>query len=164
MVTATVESRGWNMAREPLPFRRKSWTQRVKINGQTCYLNVGEYEDGRPGEIFIDISKAGTFLRGVLGDLARAVSVALQCGAGVETAVYMLRGSDYQPSGPVEGSTSVKYAESVTDWIASELAAKYIGDSKSDGMETLDGLLSVGEGDVPIVEKELDLRTIGGGY
>lgn len=129
--------------RERLPDRRSSWTQKVKIGGQSCFLTVGEYEDGRPGEIFVDISKCGTFIRGMVGDLARAVSVALQCGADITTAIYMLRGSHYEPSGPVIGSPNVTHCDSVTDWIASELEAVYVTPH----------IKKLGEGDVlPIPE------------
>ena len=113
--------------REPLPDRRRSRTQRVRIGGQTCYLCVGEYDDGRPGEIFVDIAKQGTFLRGVMAALARTVSIALQCGADIETIIYSLKGGTYPPSGYVEGSANVKEVTSVTDWIAAELEAMYLG-------------------------------------
>lgn len=112
--------------RQPLPTRRASWCQRVKIDGQTVYMCVGEYEDGRPGEIFIDVSKQGTFLRGVMGSLARMISIALQCGADVHCIIHALRGLDYPPSGKVEGSNTVSECLSVTDWIASELEAVYV--------------------------------------
>lgn len=112
--------------REPIPDRCRSWTQKVKIEGQSVYLCVSEYDDGRPAGIFMDMAKCGTFARGVMGDLARAISVALQCGAGVETAVAMLRGADYPPRGPVSGSQFVKDCGSVTDWVAAELEAEYI--------------------------------------
>ncbi len=111
--------------REPLPTRRRNWTQRVRIAGQTVYLCVGEYADGRPGEIFVDVAKQGTLLRGVMGTLARSLSISLQCGAGIETVIYSLRGLDYPPAGIVEGSAAVKECCSVTDWIASELEARY---------------------------------------
>ena len=112
--------------REPLPDRRRSWTQKVRIAGQTVYMGVGEYADGRPGEIFIDVAKQGTFLRGVMAALARTISIALQCGADVEFVVQALRGGCFPPDGIVEGSSSVKEATSVTDWIASELEARYL--------------------------------------
>ncbi len=112
--------------REQLPARRRSWTQHVHIAGQGVYLGVGEYADGRPGEVFIDVSKQGTFLRGVMSSLARMASIALQCGSGVEVIVHALRGLDYPPSGVVDGSSAVKDCVSVTDWVASELAARYM--------------------------------------
>lgn len=112
--------------REPLPDRRRSWTQRVRIGGQTVYMCVGEYADGRPGELFVDVSRQGTFLRGIMGSLARMVSMALQHGADVGTVVKSLKGLDYPPNGPVEGSGVSTECASVTDWVASELEAKYM--------------------------------------
>lgn len=114
------------LMREVLPERRRSWTQSVRIEGQRVYLCVGEYEDGRPGEIFVDVAKQGTFLRGVMETLARTVSLALQCGAGIEVVVHSLKGLTYPPSGVVQGSTCVTDCLSVTDWIASELEAHYM--------------------------------------
>lgn len=123
---------GTLMMRTPLPERRHSWTQKVRIDGQVVYMTVGEYEDGRPGEIFIDVSKQGTFLRGVMGSLARMISIALQCGADVSVIVHALHGLDYPPSGPVEGSHVVDRCSSVTDWVASELKAAYMDPSSEE--------------------------------
>lgn len=117
---------GTLLMRQMMPERRHSWTQKVRIDGQTVYMTVGEYDDGRPGEIFIDVSKQGTFLRGVMGSLARMVSIALQCGASVDVIIHALRGLDYPPNGRVEGSPTVTECLSVTDWVAAELEAGYI--------------------------------------
>lgn len=118
--------------REPLPARRRNWTQHAHIGGQSVYLTVGEYPDGRPGEIFLDISRQGTLLRGIMGTLARSVSIALQFGASVETVAAMLRGIDYPPNGPVSGSDAVQECISLTDWVARELEARYIRPRKSE--------------------------------
>lgn len=131
------------LMREPLPDHRRSWTQKVRIDGHSVYLCVGEYDDGRPGEIFIDFAKAGSFVRGVLGTLARTISIALQCGADVETVTHMLREHDYPPHGEVQGSDRVKYCTSVLDWVAAELEAKYLNHPRQQ---------QVGEGD-PIDEE-----------
>lgn len=114
--------------REPLPDRRAIWTQHVEIAGQSLYLSVGEYEDGRPGEVWIVAAKQGEFLRGVLDSLSRVVSIALQCGTPVEELVEALRGVNYPPNGDVRSELSpVSSALSVPDWVAQELAAVYIG-------------------------------------
>lgn len=116
--------------RRPLPDRRNSWTQKVRIGGQVVYLTVGEYEDGTPGEIWLDMAKAGTTMRGILGTLARTVSIALQCGADIKTVASMLRGHNYDPKGPVQGSSVVTECQSIADWIASELEAEYLEESE----------------------------------
>jgi ribonucleoside-diphosphate reductase alpha chain len=118
--------------REMLPSRRPSWTQHVRIGGQSVYMTVGEYPDGRPGEIFLDMAKTGTLLRGVMDSLARMVSIALQCGAGIEVIIHALRGLVYPPDGLVEGSDYVQECSSVTDWIASELEARYMHEQLSE--------------------------------
>lgn len=112
--------------RKPLPDRRKSFTQKVRIDGQVCYLTVGMYEDGTPGEIFVDIAKGGTFVRGIMGTCARAVSIALQSGADLSTILHMLRGHDYPPHGEVIGSPYVTHCVSVMDWVAAELEAQFL--------------------------------------
>lgn len=111
--------------REPLPERRSSWTQEVVIGGHTLQIGFGEYEDGRLGEVFIDISHEGTFLRGVLGTLARTISISLQHGASVEMVAHALEGIDYPPCGQVEGSPNVTECSSITDYIAKEILANY---------------------------------------
>jgi ribonucleoside-diphosphate reductase alpha chain len=112
--------------RECLPTRRSSWTQKARVGGQTVYLCVGEFADGRPGEIFLDMHKQGTFARGVLGALARVASVALQCGTPLAELVKALEGLCFPPEGAVEGSPAAREAASVADWVASELRAAYL--------------------------------------
>ena len=112
--------------RERLPDRRPSWVQSVKIDGQRFYLTVGEYEDGRPAEIFIDAYKYGTFARGNLDALARMTSLALQCQTPLPDVINSLKGLNYPPNGIVSGSPFISGATSVTDWIARELEYAYI--------------------------------------
>lgn len=114
------------MARERLPDRRGSWTQKVRIGEQTFYATFGEYADGRLGEVFIEAHKEGTFARGILGSLARMASIALQNGVPVEEIVRTLRHLNFPPNGAVDGSQSVKKAASVADWIAQEIEAAYV--------------------------------------
>lgn len=120
------------MTRECLPDRRHSWTQKVVIDGQTFYLSVGEYPDRRVGEIWIDCSKAGSFLRGIVAALARLASVALQCRAGLPDVVKAMSGLNFPPNGPVEGSPVVKTCMSVPDWVAQELKAVYLDNPPTD--------------------------------
>jgi len=115
-----------DVIRKCLPTRRHSWRQCCRIGSQTIYLTVGEYDDGSPGEIFIDIAKAGTLLRGTCDALARVISVALQCGTPLQHVLTALRGLDYPPQGSVMNSSNVKEAKSVADWIAMELTATYL--------------------------------------
>lgn len=110
--------------REQLPNRRRVWTQTAKIEGQRFYLSVGEFPDGRPGELWIEAHKTGTFARGVLDTVARVASIALQCGAELEDIVAAFKGMSFPPSGFVDCS-NVRMCTSVVDWVAQELEAQY---------------------------------------
>ncbi len=116
------------MTREPLPHRRASWTLKVRIGvpAQTFFLSCGEYPDGRPGEIWLEASKEGTFTRGIIGSLARMASLALQNGVPVAEVVLALRGLNFSPHGPVEGSAAVTHCSSLADFVAQEIAAVYL--------------------------------------
>lgn len=126
------------MTREKLPSRRRSWTQKVYITEKdgkrhTFYLSFGEYGDGRLGEIWVEASKEGTFLRGVLGSLAKQVSLSLQSGVSIGEIVKLLQGMDYPPGGKVsglEGGSVVTECSSISDWIAQEIEYWYSIKSK----------------------------------
>lgn len=115
------------MTRTKLPDRRALWTQKVIIGGQTFYLSVGEYENRRVGEIWLTVSKHGTFTRGIADTLARLTSIALQNDTPIAEVVNALRNLNFPPNGQViaEGSP-VTQCTSVPDWIAQELAAVYL--------------------------------------
>jgi ribonucleoside-diphosphate reductase alpha chain len=114
------------MSREKLPYRRLSWTQKVKIDGQTFYLTVGEFPDGRPGEVWLEASKCGTFTRGALDSLARTVSLLLQAGTPIEDITKSLSLLNFPPNGEVYGNGSnANKVTSVSDWVAQELSAVY---------------------------------------
>lgn len=114
------------MTRVPLPDRRAHWTQKVHIESNGFFLTVGEYDDGKPGEIWIESHKMGTFARGALDALARMTSIAMQCGCPIKEICKALRGMHFPPNGAVMSASShVREATSVVDWIAQELELKY---------------------------------------
>ena len=52
--------------RERLPRKRNSKTFSFRVADCEGYVTVGEYEDGRPGEVFIKVSKQGSTLAGIM--------------------------------------------------------------------------------------------------
>ena len=64
------------LERVSLPNRRKGYTQKAKVGGHKVYLRTGEYEDGRLGEIFIDMHKEGAAFRSLMNNFAIAISIA----------------------------------------------------------------------------------------
>jgi hypothetical protein len=70
--------------REKLPDRRKGYTQKAVVGGHKVYLRTGEYDDGRLGEIFIDMHKEGAAFRSLMNNFAIAISLGLQYGVPLE--------------------------------------------------------------------------------
>ncbi|HUI15251.1 MAG TPA: vitamin B12-dependent ribonucleotide reductase [Xanthobacteraceae bacterium] len=113
--------------RERLPDRRKAYTQKAVVGNHKVYLHTGEYDDGRLGEIFIDMHKEGAALRSILNNFAIAVSLGLQYGVPLEEYVDAFTFTRFEPSGPVQGNDSIKYATSILDYVFRELAVSYLG-------------------------------------
>ena len=113
--------------RERLPQRRKGYTQKAVVGGHKVYLRTGEYEDGRAGEIFIDMHKEGAAFRSLMNNFAIAISIGLQYGVPLEEFVEAFTFTRFEPAGLVIGNDSIKNATSVLDYIFRELAVSYLG-------------------------------------
>jgi ribonucleoside-diphosphate reductase alpha chain len=112
--------------REKLPQRRKGYTQKAIVGGHKVYLRTGEYEDGKLGEIFIDMHKEGAGFRAMMNNFAIAVSVGLQYGVPLEEFVDAFTFTRFEPAGMVQGNDSIKNATSILDYIFRELAVSYL--------------------------------------
>jgi len=104
-----------NSSGEPLYIQRK-----VDLKG---YVTVGLYEDGRPGEIFLKIGKAGGMWR-VYDALAIAISVGLQYGVPIEAFIRKFQHVRFDPSG-VTKSVLIPTMKSIPDYIARWLKTRY---------------------------------------
>ncbi len=112
--------------RERMPDRRKGYTQKAVVGGHKIYLRTGEYDDGKLGEIFIDMHKEGAALRSLLNNFAIAVSLGLQYGVPLDEYVDAFTFTRFEPSGPVQGNDSIKFATSILDYVFRELAVSYM--------------------------------------
>ena len=112
--------------RERLPDRRKGYTQKAKVGEHKIYLRTGEYEDGKLGEIFIDMHKEGAGFRAMMNNFAIAISVGLQYGVPLEEFVEAFINTKFEPAGFVQGNDSIKNASSILDYIFRELAISYL--------------------------------------
>ena len=113
--------------REKLPDRRKGYTQKAVVGGHKVYLRTGEWEDGKLGEIFIDMHKEGAAFRAMMNNFAIAISIGLQYGVPLEEFVEAFTFTRFEPSGMVEGNDAIKMATSVVDYVFRELAVSYLG-------------------------------------
>ncbi len=112
--------------RERLPNRRKGYTQKASVGGHKVYLTTGEYEDGRIGEIFIDMHKEGAAFRSLMNNFAIAISLGLQYGVPLEEYVDAFTFTRFEPAGMVMGNDAIKNATSILDYIFRELAVSYL--------------------------------------
>ncbi|MBV8939906.1 MAG: vitamin B12-dependent ribonucleotide reductase, partial [Alphaproteobacteria bacterium] len=112
--------------RRKLPERRKGYTQKATIGGHKVYLRTGEYEDGRLGEIFIDMHKEGAAFRSLMNNFAIAISIGLQYGVPLEEFVDAFTFTRFEPAGLVEGNEAIKMSTSILDYVFRELAISYL--------------------------------------
>ena len=112
--------------REKLPHRRKGYTQKATVGGHKVYLRTGEYEDGRIGEVFIDMHKEGAAFRSLMNNFAIAVSIGLQYGVPLEEYVEAFTFTRFEPQGIVTGNDAIKMSTSILDYTFRELAISYL--------------------------------------
>lgn len=116
--------------RKPMPNRRHSYVQKATIcaghNKMTVYINVGEYPDGTPGEIFIDVGKQPADYRAMVHNFAIAISIALQYGVPLEEFVDAFTFTKFEPNGLVQGNDAIKNCTSILDYVFRELAISYL--------------------------------------
>jgi ribonucleoside-diphosphate reductase alpha chain len=124
--------------RERLPQRRKGYTQKAIVGGHKVYLRTGEYEDGRVGEIFIDMHKEGAAFRSVMNNFAIAISIGLQYGVPLDEFVDAFTFTRFEPSGMVEGNDAIKMSTSILDYVFRELAISYLGRNELAHVEQAD--------------------------
>ena len=110
-----------------MPDRRKGYIQKVSIGDHKIYLHTGEYNDGRVGEIFIDMNKEGELVKALMNNFAIAISLGLQYGVPLDEFVNAYVDTKFEPSGKVAGNDRILSASSILDYIFRELAISYLG-------------------------------------
>jgi len=111
--------------REKMPAERASVTHKFSIGGHEGYITVGMYEDNRPGEIFIKMSKEGSTLSGIMDGLALTISLGLQYGVPLKVFVDKLLNTRFEPSG-ITANPNIRFVSSVLDYIARWLGGRFI--------------------------------------
>ena len=111
--------------RHKLPDERKSITHKFSVSGHEGYIIVGMYEDGRPGEVFIKMSKEGSTLSGVMDGFALTLSIGLQYGVPAKVVVDKLINMRFEPSGITE-NPDIRFASSILDYVGRWLGGKFI--------------------------------------
>ena len=123
----TKKSYNKNYDRSKMPDRRKGYIQKVSIRNHKIYLHTGEYDDGKVGEIFIDMNKEGELVKALMNNFAIAVSLGLQYGVPLDEFVDAFIETKFEPSGEINGNDRILSASSILDYIFRELAISYLG-------------------------------------
>lgn len=111
--------------RREMPRRRTSHTYEFHIADLKGFFTVGEYDDGTPGELFIQVAKQGSTLSGLMDSFAISVSHGLQYGVPLKSYVKTLMGRSFAPAG-ITDDKDIRTATSITDYIFRRLALDYL--------------------------------------
>jgi len=126
--------------RERLPRARTSRTFEFRVADCKGFVTVGEYDDGRPGELFVRVSKQGSTLAGIMDAFAIAVSHGLQYGVPLQAYVAAFVGMRFEPAGMTD-DPDLRLASSLMDYLFRRLALDYLPYDERAAM----GLFSVAE-------------------
>ncbi len=145
--------------RRKLPDERRSITHKFSVAGHEGYVTVGLFEDGKPGEIFLRMSKEGSTISGLMDAFATAISLTLQYGVPLEALVNKFTHVRFEPSGFTK-NPEVPIAKSLIDYIFKWLASKFMTAEE----KTAVGVIArdtASNGPVPVTEQSVIARSGG---
>jgi ribonucleoside-diphosphate reductase alpha chain len=111
--------------RRRLPLERQGVGRKFVVGEYTGYIHVGLFEDGTPGDMFVDIAKEGTTLAGLMNSLMISVSLGLQYGVPLEVYVQRFSHMRFEPSG-FTNDTDIRNAKSIVDYIFRWMGKKFL--------------------------------------
>lgn len=143
-----------------MPRRRNGHSYQFSIGGLKGYFTINEYEDGKPGELFINASKEGSTLAGLMDSFAISVSHGLQHGVPLKSYVKTLLGTSFAPNG-ITDDPDVRTATSITDYIVRRLALDYLSfdDLLEFGLATFDDSIYEDDPVAQIAAEELGFES-----
>ena len=111
--------------RRKLPRSRRSLTLEFRVADCKGFVTIGEYDDGRPGEIFVRVSKQGSTLAGIMDAFAISLSHGLQYGVPLRAFVDAFTGMRFEPAGMTD-DPDLRIATSLIDYLFRRLAVEYL--------------------------------------
>jgi len=112
-------------ARRRLPLDRVEVGRKFQVGDYEGYIHVGLYEDGTPGDIFVDIAKEGTTLAGLMNSFMISVSLGLQYGVPLEVYVSKFAHMRFEPSG-MTNDADIRIAKSIVDYVFRWFGKKFL--------------------------------------
>jgi ribonucleoside-diphosphate reductase alpha chain len=129
VVTQTVEKIVERIVHQPirqkLPRTRSARTFEFRVADCKGFANIGEYADGRPGEIFLTVSKQGSTLSGIMDAFAKSISYGLQYGVPMRAFVEAFTNMRFEPAGMTD-DPDIRFASSIMDYLFRRLALEYL--------------------------------------
>ena len=111
--------------RRRLPDDRVEVGRKFRVGDYEGYIHVGLFEDGTPGDIFVDIAKEGTALAGLMNSFMIAVSIGLQYGVPLEVWVSKFSHMRFEPSG-LTNDADIRVAKSIVDYVFRWMGKKFL--------------------------------------
>jgi ribonucleoside-diphosphate reductase alpha chain len=111
--------------RRRLPEERTEVGRKFRVGDHEGYIHVGLYDDGTPGDIFVDIAKEGTALAGLMNCFMIAVSIGLQYGVPLEVWVSKFAHMRFEPSG-MTNDADIRIAKSIPDYVFRWMGKKFL--------------------------------------
>jgi ribonucleoside-diphosphate reductase alpha chain len=111
--------------RRRLPDDRVEVGRKFKVGEYEGYIHVGLFDDGTPGDIFVDIAKEGTTLAGLMNSFMISVSLGLQYGVPLEVYVSKYAHMRFEPSG-LTNDEDIRVAKSIVDYIFRWMGKKFL--------------------------------------
>lgn len=130
--------------RRKLPDEREAITHKFSVGGQEGYITVGLYEDGTPGELFINMNKEGSTISGLMDSFAVAISMGLQYGVPLQVLVTKFSHTRFEPSG-FTTNPNIRQVSSLMDYIFRWMESKFLA-GKSGYYELNDGFEKISRG------------------
>ena len=115
--------------RRRLPDDRTEIGRKFKVGDYEGYIHVGLYDDGTPGDIFVDIAKEGTTLAGLMNSFMIAVSLGLQYGVPLEVYVSKFAHMRFEPSG-LTNDADIRVAKSIVDYVFRWMGKRFLDTDK----------------------------------
>src|SRR5262249_5886939 len=146
--------------RRKLPDERRAITHKFSVAGHEGYITVGLYEDGKPGEIFLTMSKEGSTISGLMDSFATAISLTLQYGVPLEALIDKFTHMRFEPAGFTK-NPEIPIAKSLVDYIFKWLGSKFLTAEEKQAIGVIARDTS-SNAPVPVTEQVVAAKSDGG--
>ena len=134
-----TDARATGARREKLPAEINSWRHKFEIEGYKGYIVVGEYPDGRPGEVFLKLGKPGSTISGLIDGFTQLMSIALQYGVPLPKLIQSFVDTRFEPAG-ITQNKHIRIAKSLYDYLFKVLDVRYYGGHYSGLKDKVDAM------------------------